>query len=218
MQRHESLLSINRWCRGISSAASKLLKVLRSFRAIGPSHRILQHFIPISALNGLDLRTAADDNKWCEHDQDTATDRDDDDPQVGLLRTQEMIVRPAWLGLETETHEALPTQDGLKQDLSTAPATGLMNPITEGTAPRMPSEGRTAAEQEQDVPSPVRDWGTAQKAVREASTVPSIPAGLLEVDLRPTLAFILQAERQAAAEYRPKVESSRLRREGGWGA
>jgi hypothetical protein len=52
-------------------------------------------------------------------------------------------------------------------------------------------------------------------AVQEASTGPSIPTRLPEADLRPTPAFILQAERQAAAEYRPKVESSRLRREGG---
>ena len=152
-----------------------------------------------------------------EHGQGTATDRDDDDPQVGLLRAQELIVRPARQEPETEPHEASPTQDGLKQDLSTAPATGLMNSVTEGTAPMTSSEGPTAAKHKRHVHSPVRGSWTAQMVVQEPSTVPSIPARHPVVNRRPPPAFILQVERQAAAEYQAMV-SSRPRRDGRWEA
>jgi hypothetical protein len=148
---------------------------------------------------------------WC-----SGAAGNEDDTQVGLLRTQELIVRQAHQGLETETHEASPTQDGLKEDLSMVPTTGTMNPVTESMAPRMPPEGHVAAKQEQDIHSSVRGLRTAQMAAQEATTVPSVPARLPVVNRRLPPAFILRAQQQVADALRAKGEVCRLRRAGQW--
>lgn len=143
---------------------------------------------------------------------------EEDDTSVGFVRTQELIVRHTNQGLETKSDEASATRDSLKEDLCTAPATGTVNPVTEGIAPGMPPEGLGAAKQEPDIHSPVSGPRVAQTGAQEASTLTSILPNLPVVNRRLPPAFILQAERQAATEYRAKVERSRLRRDGRWGA